>query len=125
MNSLAAGVINSVLIVSVDALAAYALARLTFRGRTFMFATVVSTLFIPGFVFLVPNFLIVDKLGWLDSLWAITVPSAGGAFGVFFLRQFFLSLPHELEESALLDGANQWQIFLRVILPLTRRHSRR
>jgi len=119
-NSLAAGVINAVLVVTVDALAAYALARLAFRGKRLVFGTVIATLFIPALVFLVPNYLIVDKLGWLDSLWAITVPSAGGAFGVFFLRQFFSSLPRELEEAALLDGANQWQVFWRIVLPLAR-----
>jgi multiple sugar transport system permease protein len=119
-NSLLAGVINAVLVVAVDALAAYALARLAFRGRRIVFGTVIATLFVPAVVFLVPNYLIVNKLGWLDSLWAITVPSAGGAFGVFFLRQFFSSLPRELEEAAVLDGANQWQVFWRVVLPLAR-----
>jgi multiple sugar transport system permease protein len=120
MNSLIAAAANAVLIVLVDAMAAYALARLRFRGRRVMFATVVGTLFVPPFVFLIPNFLIVSKLGWLDSLWAIVIPSAGGAFGVFFLRQFFLALPVDLEEAALLEGANQWQIFTRIVLPLAR-----
>ncbi|MDQ2848305.1 MAG: carbohydrate ABC transporter permease [Actinomycetota bacterium] len=116
-NSLGAGVLNTALVVAVDAPAAYALARLDFRGKKPIFGTVIGTIFVPGFVFLVPNFLIVSQLGWLDSLWAIVVPSAGGAFGVFFLRQFFLSLPAELEESAVLDGANHWQIFSRIVLP--------
>lgn len=116
-NSLGAGLLNTALVVAVDAPAAYALARLDFRGKKPIFGTVIGTIFVPGFVFLVPNFLIVSQLGWLDSLWAIVVPSAGGAFGVFFLRQFFLSLPAELEESAVLDGANHWQIFARIVLP--------
>lgn len=120
VNSLVAGLANTALVVTVDALAAYALARLAFRGKRLVFASVVGTLFVPGFVFLIPNFLIISRLGWLDSLWAIIVPSAGGAFGVFFLRQFFLGLPGELEEAALLDGANQWQVFRRVVLPLAR-----
>lgn len=119
-NSIAAATLNTVLIVAVDSMAAFALARLTFRGKTPVFAIVVGTIFVPGFVFLVPNFLIVNQLGWLNSLWAIVVPSAGGAFGVFFLRQFFISLPVELEESAVLDGANLWQIFTRVVLPNSR-----
>jgi len=120
LNSIAAATANAVLIVAVDAMAAYALARLRFRGRKVAFGTVVGTLFVPPFVFLIPNFLIVSKLGWLDSLWALIVPSAGGAFGVFFLRQFFSSLPVELEEAALIEGANQWQIFTRIVLPLAR-----
>lgn len=120
LNSMLAGVANAILIVTVDAMAAYALARLAFRGKKLVFASVIGTLFVPAFTFLIPNFLIVSQLGWLDSPWAIIVPSAGGAFGVFFLRQFFLGLPRELEEAAVLDGANQWQVFVRVILPLAR-----
>jgi multiple sugar transport system permease protein len=120
VNSLFAAAANSVLIVAVDAAAAYALARLDFPGKKLIFSTVITTIFLPAFVFLVPNFLIVSKLGWLDSLWAIIVPSAGGAFGVFFLRQFFSTLPKELEEAAIIDGANQWRIFTRVILPLSK-----
>ncbi|MCW2640220.1 MAG: N-Acetyl-D-glucosamine transport system, permease protein 2 [Dactylosporangium sp.] len=120
LNSLLAAAANSVLVVAVDALAAYALARLRFRGRGVVFGAVVGTLFVPPFLFLIPNFLVVSQLGWLDSLWAIIVPSAGGAFGVFFLRQFFLSLPVELEEAALLEGANRWQVFTRIVLPLAR-----
>jgi multiple sugar transport system permease protein len=120
INSLFAAAANSVLIVAVDAAAAYALARMDFPGKKIIFASVITTIFLPAFVFLVPNFLIVSKLGWLDSLWAIIVPSAGGAFGVFFLRQFFSTLPKELEEAAIIDGANQWRIFTRVILPLSK-----
>jgi multiple sugar transport system permease protein len=120
LNSMIAATANAALIVAVDAMAAYALARMRFRGRKLVFATVVGTLFVPPFLFLVPNYLIVSQLGWLDSLWALIVPSAGGAFGVFFLRQFFTSLPMELEEAALIEGANQWQIFTRIVLPLAR-----
>jgi multiple sugar transport system permease protein len=120
VNSLLAGLGNAALIVVVDSMAAYALARMDFFAKRPIFAVVIATIFLPAFVFLVPNFLIVSKLGWLDSLWAIIVPSAGGAFGVFFLRQFFLSLPTELEEAARIDGANTWTIFMRIVLPLSR-----
>jgi multiple sugar transport system permease protein len=120
VNSLLAGLANAALIVVVDSMAAYALARLDFFAKRPIFAIIIATIFLPVFVFLVPNFLIVSKLGWLDSLWAIIVPSAGGAFGVFFLRQFFLSLPMELEEAARIDGANTWTIFTKVVLPLSR-----
>ncbi|WP_156252362.1 carbohydrate ABC transporter permease [Pseudactinotalea terrae] len=118
-NSLLAGVGHTLLVLLTAALAAYALARMNFRGKNLAFALIVSTLFVPGFVFLMPNYLIVDALDWLDSVWALIVPSAASAFGVFFLRQFFLSLPRELEEAALLDGANRWQIFRRVVVPLS------
>lgn len=120
VNSIVAAAANSILIVAVDALAAYALARLDFAGKKIIFGGIIGTIFLPTFVFLIPNYLIVSKLGWLDSLWAIIVPSAGGAFGVFFLRQFFSTLPREIEEAAVIDGANQWKIFTSVVLPLSR-----
>ena len=120
VNSLLAGLANATLIVVVDSMAAYALARMDFFAKRPIFAIVIATIFLPVFVFLVPNFLIVSKLGWLDSLWAIIVPSAGGAFGVFFLRQFFMSLPMELEEAARIDGANTWTIFTKIVIPLSR-----
>src|ERR687885_1632597 len=120
LNSLLAATINTVLIVVTASLAAYALARMDFPGKRLIFGLVVGTIFIPSFVLLIPNFLIVSDLGWLDTIWAIAIPSAGGAFGVFFLRQIFLSLPREIEEAALLDGANQLQIFLRIVVPLVR-----
>jgi len=119
-NSLAAATINTVLIVVTASMAAYAFARMDFPGKKFLFGLIVGTIFIPGFILLIPNFLIVSDLNWLDTLWAVAIPSAGGAFGVFFLRQIFLSLPREIEEAALLDGANQWQIFLRIVVPLVR-----
>jgi multiple sugar transport system permease protein len=120
LNSLLAATGQMLIVLAVASMAAYALARMEFPGRGLTFAVIISTLLIPGFVLIIPNFLIVDKLGWLDSLWAVTVPGAASAFGVFFLRQFFLGLPRELEEAALLEGANSWQIFWRVILPLSK-----
>jgi multiple sugar transport system permease protein len=116
-NSLLAATLHMLLVLIVASTAAYALARLRFRFRGVFFAVIVSTLFVPGFIFLMPNYLIIDRLGWLDTIWALVVPGAAGAFGVFFLRQFFAMLPAELEEAALIDGANQWQIFTRVVLP--------
>ncbi|SEF89318.1 multiple sugar transport system permease protein [Nonomuraea solani] len=120
VNSLVAATGHMVLVLVVSSLAAYALARLEFRGKKLIFGVIVGTLLVPGFVFLIPSFLIVDQLGWLDSLLALIVPGAAGAFGVFFLRQFFLGLPRELDEAALLEGANHWHIFLRITLPLSR-----
>jgi multiple sugar transport system permease protein len=120
LNSLLAAVGQAALIVVVASMAAYALARMEFRGRRLLTALIIATLFIPPVSLLIPNYVIVSELGWLDSLQAVIVPGAAGAFGVFFLRQFFVALPHELEEAALLDGANRLQIFLRVILPLSK-----
>jgi multiple sugar transport system permease protein len=119
-NSMIAASCNALLVVLTAALAAYALARLEFRGRRVVFGLIVATLFVPPVILIIPNYEIVGQLHWLDSLTAIIVPTAANAFGVFFLRQFFLSLPIELEEAALLDGANRFQIFLRVVLPLSK-----
>jgi multiple sugar transport system permease protein len=120
LNSLVAGTLHTVLVLAVASTAAFALARMRFRGRGLVFGVIVSTLFLPAFVFLMPNYLTIDQLGWTDSVWALVVPGAAGAFGVFFLRQFFVGLPAELEEAAALDGANQWHVFTRVVLPNTR-----
>jgi multiple sugar transport system permease protein len=120
VNSMVAAAAHAALVLVTAAPAAYALARMEFRGKRIFFATIIGTLFIPQFLFLVPNYTIVDAFGWLDTLLAIIVPGAAGAFGVFFLRQFFLALPQELEEAALLDGANRFQIFTRIVLPLSK-----
>jgi multiple sugar transport system permease protein len=120
LNSMIASSAHTVLVLVTASMAAYALARMHFRGKNLMFVIIVLTLVIPQFVFLIGNYLIVQYFGWLDTLLAVIVPGAAGAFGVFFLRQFFLSLPMELEEAALIDGANRWQIFLRIILPLSK-----
>ena len=120
LNSMLAATGQAVLVLAVASMAAYALARFDFRGKNVIFGAILATLFVPIFTLIIPNFLIVDRLGWLDSLWALIVPGAASAFGVFFLRQFFSQLPRELEEAALLEGANAWQIFVKVILPLSK-----
>ncbi len=120
LNSLMAAAGHAALVIVVASMCAYALARMKFRGQGFIFAVIIATLFIPGFIFLMPNYLLMNKLGWLDTLLALIVPGAAGAFGVFFLRQFFMAIPRELEESALIDGANTWEILTRVILPISR-----
>ena len=120
LNSMIAATSNALIVVATAALAAYALARLEFRGRRLVFGLIVATLFVPPVILIIPNYEIVGRLKWLDTLIAVIVPTAANAFGVFFLRQFFSQLPKELEESAFLDGANQWQVFSRIVLPLSR-----
>ncbi len=119
-NSMLAALAHAALVVSTSALAAYALARMDFRGRKLVFGTIVATLFVPPVILIIPNYLIVSELRWLNTLTAVIVPTAASAFGVFFMRQFFLGIPVELEEAARLDGANQWQIFWKVVLPLSK-----
>jgi multiple sugar transport system permease protein len=120
LNSLLAAAGQAALILVTASMAAYPLARMEFRGKRLLTGLIIATLFLPPVALLIPNYVTVSELGWLDSLAAVIVPGAGGAFGVFFLRQFFVSLPRELEEAAILDGANPFQTFLRVILPLSK-----
>ncbi|WP_433012992.1 carbohydrate ABC transporter permease [Kribbella sp. CA-294648] len=117
LNSFGAAAFHALLVVVVSSMAGYALARMEFRFKNAIFSVILLTLFVPGFVFLMPNYLLMDNLGWLDTLLALIVPGAAGAFGVFFMRQFFLAIPKELEEVALIDGANAWTVFTRIILP--------
>src|SRR3712207_2738057 len=119
-NSLIAAAAHALLVVATSAMAAYAMARMEFRGKKLVFGAVIATLFVPPVILIIPNYLIVGRLYWLDTLLAIIVPTAASAFGVFFLRQFFIGLPLELEEAARLDGANRWQVFWKVVLPLSR-----
>ncbi|HEX2142162.1 MAG TPA: carbohydrate ABC transporter permease [Candidatus Limnocylindria bacterium] len=120
VNSILAATLQTVLILITASMAAYALARMQFPGRRLMTGLVLVTLFVPPISLVIPNYLIVDQIGWVDSLAAVIVPGAAGAFGVFFLRQFFLSLPKELEEAAIIDGAGKFRVFWQVIIPLSK-----
>ncbi|MEO7060268.1 MAG: carbohydrate ABC transporter permease [Lapillicoccus sp.] len=120
LNSLAAATLQTSLILITASMGAYALARLEFRGKRLVFGAIVATLLVPPVIFLIPNYLIVQNLGWLDTLWAVSIPGAAGAFGIFFLRQFFVGLPVEIEEAARIDGAGDVRIFLQIVLPLSR-----
>ncbi|NLE99057.1 MAG: carbohydrate ABC transporter permease [Propionibacterium sp.] len=120
LNSMIAATLHALLVVTVTSMAGYALARMRFRGRGAAFGIIISTMLVPGFVFLIPNFEMLNRLAWLDSMPAIVVPGAAGAFGVFFMRQFFLRLPIEFEESARIDGAGAMRTFVSIVLPNTR-----
>ena len=119
-NSLLIAASFTILTLIVDALAAYAYARMEFRGRKALFALLLATLVMPGIMFLIPNFITIASFGWLGTYQGVIAPGLAGVFGVFFLRQFFLSVPRELEEAAYVDGANVWQTFVKVVLPLSR-----
>lgn len=100
-------------------LAAYALARMEFWGKKFIYFVVVATMMIPGEVTIVPNYLTVVKLGWLDRYEALIVPFAASGFGVFLLVQFFRSIPIELEEAARMDGASRLRFLFQVMVPMS------
>jgi multiple sugar transport system permease protein len=101
-----------------DSMAAYALARLQFRGRNLVFVAILVMLMLPFQVTLIPLYDLLVSLGWTNTMQGLIVPRATNAFGIFFLRQFLLSLPRDLEEAARIDGASEFRIYRRVIMPL-------
>ena len=117
-NSLAIALVTSAITVSTSLLAGYAFAQLKFRGSSFLFLVALSTLMIPVQVIMVPLFKIVTQLGLYGSYWAVILPTAASAFGVFLSRQFILAIPRDLFEAARIDGAGQLRIFLQIVLPL-------
>jgi multiple sugar transport system permease protein len=109
----------TVLQVATSAVAAYAFARLHFRGRDPLFLLYLATLMIPPQVIVIPQFILVDRFGWVDTYQGLIIPQAFTAFGVFLLRQFFIGIPKELEDAARVDGATRFGCFFRIILPLS------
>lgn len=104
---------------SSSAMAAYAFARLRFPGRQLLFGAFMASMMMPGVVLFIPNFILIRELGWLNSMAGMVAPFAlMSGFSIFFLRQFFLALPRDLEEAAILDGASPWRTFRQIVLPL-------
>jgi multiple sugar transport system permease protein len=101
-------------------MAGYAFARIPFPGRNALFVLFLSVLMVPSQLYLLPQYEIIQALGWLNTLQALIVPGIFSAFGTFLMRQFFLSMPAELEEAARIDGANPWQTFWRIMVPLAK-----
>ncbi len=120
LNSVLVSSAVALLVVTVSSMAAYAFARLDLAGKRWIFPLIIGTLMVPGQVLLVPAYLILNRLGWLDTPLALIIPAGGGAFGFFLLHQFFLGIPKDLEEAAELDGCSHWRIFWNVVLPLSR-----
>ena len=101
-------------------MAAYAFARMQFRGSNSLFLVYLATLMIPFQVTITPLFILMRYLGWINTYQGLIVPGIFGAFGTFLLRQFFLTIPRELEEAAFIDGASRWTIYRRIILPVAK-----
>lgn len=120
INSLGVSLVSTVLILGFDSLAAYAYTRLEFPGRKILYGLMLATLFLPGLMLLIPNFLTIYDLGLLNSYAGVILPYLSGVFGVFFMSQFFQSLPKELEEAARIDGASRFQTFYKIALPLSK-----
>lgn len=118
-NSVFVTVMATLITLVINSMAAYALAVYDFKGRTAVLVGVIGTLMIPITIILVPVYLVVTKLGLVNSLWAVILPGAATPTGVFLLRQYMLTLPRDLIESARMDKASEWQIYRRIVLPLT------
>jgi ABC-type glycerol-3-phosphate transport system permease component len=119
-NALVVAAVTTVLAVTVNLAAGYALAALRFRGRGLVFVVVLSTLMVPTQAVMMPQFELVARMGLIGFFWAVILPSASTALGVFLARQFFLSVPGELVEAARIDGCSHWSAFVRVVLPMAK-----
>jgi multiple sugar transport system permease protein len=119
---------NSILVASwvtglnliCNSLAGYSLARVQFFGNKVLFATILAILMIPGQITLIPSYLILKNLGWLNTYQGLIIPNAVNATFIFMMRQFFMSFPTELEEAASLDGLGVWETFIKIVLPLAK-----
>jgi ABC-type glycerol-3-phosphate transport system permease component len=119
-NSLFYAVLVTTVQLFLDSLAAFAFARMRFRGRDTLFTMLLATMMLPGAVTLIPVYLIVVKLGIADTRLGVMLPGFAGAFGIFMLRQFFLNIPRDLEDAARIDGCSTFGVYWRIILPLAR-----
>ena len=117
-NSAIVSIVGTALTLAITSLSAYAFARIDFRFKGLLFGLLITTLVLPSVMFLVPQYKLIAEIGLYDSLPALILPGLAGVFGVFFMRQFFLTIPVELEEAAYVDGANRWRTFRSVVLPL-------
>jgi multiple sugar transport system permease protein len=120
LNSLLVSVCITAGQVATSAMAAYAFARLNFKGRDNIFFAYLATMMVPGAVTMIPVFILLEKFGWIDTYKAMVLPAIFTAYGTFMLRQFFLTLPRDLEDAAKIDGCSYLGIFWRIILPLSK-----
>lgn len=120
VNSLVISTGHMLLVLVVVSLGAYGYTRLKFKGKEALFTFLLGTMMFPGIMNLIPNYKMVDTLGWTNTVLAVIVPGAAGVYNIFLVRQFVLGIPKELDESAVVDGANEFQIFRHIILPLLR-----
>jgi len=120
LNSVFISVSETLGVLATSALAAYAFSRMRFWGREALFVLFLGTLMIPGEVQLVPNYITIVRLGWLNTYYALIVPWLASVFGIFFMRQFFASIPQELQDAATVDGASHLTFLWRIVVPLSK-----
>lgn len=120
LNSTIISVVETLGVLVTSALAAYAFARMRFWGREILFVLFLGTIMVPGEVQLVPNYITIARLGWLNTYNALIIPWLSSVFGIFFMRQFFATIPQELQDAATIDGASHWTFLWRVVVPLSK-----
>lgn len=119
-NSVLVTTVATLITLIINSMAAFALSKYQFKGRDAIFVLFISTLMIPITVILVPVFLVITSIGWKNNLWGVIIPGAATPTGIFLLRQYMLTIPDELLDAARIDGASEWHIYWRIILPLAR-----
>jgi len=123
LNSMFLATVVPAISIILASMAAYAFARLEFKGRDFIFMLLLGVMMLPGHVTLIPRYALMIKLGWVNRYIALIIPaifSASLVFKIFFMRQHFLSIPRELEEAALIDGCSQWGVWWNIMMPNSR-----
>lgn len=120
LNSLMISTAHTLLALAVVSTSAYAYAKLDFKGKNAIFWFLMTTMMFPTVINLIPLYKIVQQLGWIDNPLALIVPGVGGVFNIYLVRQFMIGIPKEFSEAAKIDGANEWQIFTQIIIPLSK-----
>src|SRR5690606_8039198 len=110
-NSVVVTVVATLITLIINSMAAFALSKYRFRGRNAVFLVIIGTLMIPISVILVPVYLVITQIGWVNNLWGVIIPGAATPTGVFLLRQYMLTIPNELLDAARIDGASEWRIY--------------
>ena len=120
LNSLFISITVTIIALFFHSMAGYALARLDFKGKKFVFLWIISTLMIPVSVIMIPLFILVKDLGWLNTFRGVIIPAIPHAYGIFLFRQFYLTIPKELEEAAIIDGCSPFKVYTTIFLPLSK-----
>lgn len=117
-NTVVVTIVATAVTLLVNSMAGFGLSKYRYTGRDAIFLVMISTLMVPVSVILIPAFLVIAKVGWVNSLWGLIIPGAATPTGVFLLRQYMLTIPDELLEAARIDGASEWRIYWQIVLPL-------
>ena len=117
-NSVVVTVVATLITLMINSMAAFALSKYRFRGRNIVFLLIIGTLMIPISVILVPIYLVITQVGWVNNLWGVIIPGAATPTGVFLLRQYMLTIPDQLLDAGRIDGASEWRLYWQIVLPL-------